>query len=166
MFGYIAASPRLFIQYFEISPQHYGFLFGMNALSLILGSQISARLLKSHRPDKLLPWALRAMMTAGLCAFMLTLAGLITLPLLMLCMVSFMFCQGFVGPNSAAMALSDQGHRLGSASAMLGTFTISCGALAGFLVSLASSTSPMPLALILGVCTTLAWAIGHLARRP
>ncbi len=166
MFGYIAASPRLFIQYFEVSPQSYGFLFGTNALSLILGSQISARLLKSHRPDKLLPWALRAMMVAGLSALVLTISGLITLPLLMLCMVCFMFCQGFVGPNSAAMALSDQGHRLGSASAMLGTFTISCGALAGFLVSLASSTGPMPLALIMGACTTLAWAIGSLARRP
>ncbi len=166
MFGYIAASPRLFIQYFEVSPQHYGFFFGANALSLIVGSQISARLLKSHRPDKLLPWALRAMMLAGLSALGLTIAGLITLPLLMLCMLSFMFCQGFVGPNSAAMALSDQGHRLGSASAMLGTFTISCGAMAGFLVSLASTTGPLPLALIMGGCTTLAWAIGTLARRP
>lgn len=166
MFGYIAASPRLFIEYFEVSPQHYGFLFGINALSLILGSQISARLLKSHRPDKLLPWALSAMMTAGLCALLLTISGFITLPLLMLCMISFMFCQGFVGPNSAAMALSDQGHRLGSASAMLGTFTISCGALAGFLVSLASTPSPLPLTMIMGGCTTLAWIIGNLARRP
>ena len=166
MFGYIAASPRLFIQFFEVSPQSYGFLFGTNALSLILGSQVSARLLKSHRPDNILPWALRAMMVAGLSALLLTIVGWITLPLLMLCMVCFMFCQGFVGPNSAAMALTDQGHRLGSASAMLGTFTISCGALAGFLVSLASSTGPMPLALIMGACTTLAWAIGSLARRP
>ncbi len=166
MFGYIATSPRLFIEYFQISPQSYGLLFGTNALSLILGSQISARLLRSHRPDKLLPWALRAMMAAGLAALVLTLSGLITLPLLMLCMVSFMFCQGFVGPNSAAMALSDQGHRLGSASAMLGTFTISCGAMAGFLVSLATTPGPLPLALIMGSCTTLAWLIGMLARRP
>lgn len=166
MFGYIAASPRLFIEYFQITPQHYGFLFGTTAFSLIAGSQISARLLKTHRPEKLLPWALRAMMAAGLSALVLTMAGLITLPLLMLCMVSFMICQGFVGPNSAAMALSDQGHRLGSASAMLGTFTISCGALAGFLVSLASVPGPMPLALIMGGCTSLAWLIGSLARRP
>lgn len=166
MFGYIAASPRLFIEYFHISPQHYGFLFGTNALSLILGSQISARLLKTHRPDKLLPWSLRAMMTAGLSALALTMTGLITLPLLMICMVIFMFCQGFVGPNSAAMALSDQGHRLGSASAMLGTFTISCGALAGFLVSLSSAPGPLPLALIMGGCTSLAWLIGSMARRP
>ena len=166
MFGYIAASPRLFIEYFHISPEHYGYLFGANALSLISGSQLSAHLLKSHRPDKILPWALSAMMAAGLSALVLTLIGLITLPLLMLCMLGFMFCQGFVGPNSAAMALSDQGHSMGSASAMLGTFTISCGAIAGFLVSLAAVPSPLPLALIMGGCTTLAWVIGYIARRP
>ncbi len=165
MFGYIVASPLLFIEYFGISAQHYGLLFGANATSLILGSQLSARLLKSHRPEKLLPWALRAMMVAGLTALALTLCGLSTLPLLMACMICFMFSQGFVGPNSAAMALADQGHRLGSASAMLGTFTISCGALAGFLVSLATTQGPLPLAMIMGGCTTLAWLIGRLARR-
>ena len=165
MFGYIVASPRLFIEHYGISSQSYGLLFGLNAISLIIGSQVSARLLKKYRPVQLLPWALRVMLVAGLAAFGLTLAGLESLPLLMGCMMTFMFCQGFVGPNSAAMALSDQGSRLGSASALLGTFTIASGATAGFLVSLASDTGPLPMALIMGGCTTLAWLIGGLARR-
>lgn len=165
MFGYIVASPRLFIEHYGISSQSYGLLFGLNAISLIIGSQVSARLLKKYRPVQLLPWALRVMLVAGLTAFGLTLAGLESLPLLMGCMMTFMFCQGFVGPNSAAMALSDQGSRLGSASALLGTFTIASGATAGFLVSLASDTGPLPMALIMGGCTTLAWLIGGLARR-
>ena len=165
MFGYIVASPRLFIEHYGISSQSYGLLFGLNAISLIIGSQVSARLLKKYRPVQLLPWALRVMLVAGLTAFGLTLAGLESLPLLMGCMMTFMFCQGFVGPNSAAMALSDQGSRLGSASALLGTFTIASGATAGFLVSLASDTGPLPMALIMGGCTTLAWLIGGIARR-
>jgi len=165
MFGYIVASPRLFIEHYGISSQSYGLLFGLNAISLIIGSQVSARLLKKYRPVQLLPWALRVMLVAGLTAFGLTLAGLESLPQLMGCMMTFMFCQGFVGPNSAAMALSDQGSRLGSASALLGTFTIASGATAGFLVSLASDTGPLPMALIMGGCTTLAWLIGGIARR-
>lgn len=165
MFGYIVASPRLFIEHYGISSKAYGLLFGLNAISLIIGSQVSAQLLKKYRPVQLLPWALRGMLIAGLSAFGLTLAGLESLPLLMGCMMTFMFCQGFVGPNSAAMALSDQGGRLGSASALLGTFTIASGATAGFLVSLASDTGPLPMALIMGGCTTLAWLIGGIARR-
>ena len=165
MFGYIVASPRLFIEYFGVSPQSYGLIFGFNAFSLIVGSQVSARLLKTHRPEKLLPWALFAMMSAGLSALALILIGWITMPLIMLCMMSFMFTQGFVGPNSAAMALSDQGRQLGSASAMMGTLTMSCGALAGLTVSLWDMAGPAPLGWIMGGCTTLAFFLGRSARR-
>ncbi|MEI8402361.1 MAG: multidrug effflux MFS transporter [Alcaligenaceae bacterium] len=165
MFGYIVASPRLFIEHFGVSPHAYGFIFGFNALSLIIGSQVSARLLKTHRPEKLLPWALTAMMTAGLSALALTSLGWVTMPLIMLCMLCFMFTQGFVGPNSAAMALSDQGRQLGSASAMMGTITMSCGALAGLTVSLWNTAGPAPLAWIMGGCTTLAFFVGRSARR-
>lgn len=165
MFAYIVASPRLFIEHFGVSPQSYGFIFGFNALSLIVGSQVSARLLKTHRPEKLLPWALIAMMSAGLSALALILIGWITMPLIMLCMMSFMFTQGFVGPNSAAMALSDQGRQLGSASAMMGTITMSCGALAGLTVSLWDMAGPAPLGWIMGGCTTLAFLLGRAARR-
>ena len=105
------------------------------------------------------------MMTAGLVALALTLLGWVTMPLIILCMMCFMFTQGFVGPNSAAMALSDQGRQLGSASAMLGTLTMSCGALAGLTVSLWDTIGPAPLACIMGGCTTLAFLMGRSARK-
>jgi DHA1 family bicyclomycin/chloramphenicol resistance-like MFS transporter len=165
LFGYIAASPRLFIEHFGVSPQTYGLLFGINACSLIMGSQVSARLLRYHRPEKLLPWALALMMSAGVAALALSLLGVATLPVIMGCMMCFMFSQGFVGPNSAAMALSDQGRQLGSASAMMGTITISCGALAGMTVSMLTTPGPLPLALIMGCCTSMACLLGALARK-
>jgi DHA1 family bicyclomycin/chloramphenicol resistance-like MFS transporter len=83
----------------------------------------------------------------------------------MACLLVFMFCYGFVGPNSAALALADQGHQLGSASAMMGTLSISCGALAGFLVSLMHVSGPLPLAIMMASCTTLACLSGAIARR-
>jgi len=165
MFSYIASSPRIFIQYFGIAPQHYGVLFGSNAVCLIIGSQISARLLKSRPPIVILPLALTGAAAAGLTALLLTLTGLITLPLLMACLMTFMFSMGFVGPNSAAMALADQGKHLGSASAMLGTLQMSCGAIAGVTVSVLPWEGPLPLALMLAVCTSLGWSIGLIARR-
>jgi MFS transporter, DHA1 family, multidrug resistance protein len=50
MFAYIIGSPRIFIEFYGISPQHYGFLFGVNSMGLILGSQVSARLLRTCAP--------------------------------------------------------------------------------------------------------------------
>lgn len=165
LFGYIVGSPRLFIEHFGVSPQTYGLLFGMNAVSLILGSQVSARLLKTHSPMKILPWALAGLMTAGLLALLWAVSGYATLSSVMGCMLLFMFCHGFVGPNTGALALSDQGHQLGSASAMMGTFSISCGALAGLLISLLQMPGPLPLSIIMATCTTLACLAGAFARR-
>ena len=164
MFSYIASSPRIFIQHFNVAPQHYGMLFGLNAVCLIIGSQISARLLKTRSPISILPLALTGAAVAGVTALILTLTGLITLPLLMVCLMTFMFSMGFVGPNSAAMALADQGKHLGSASAMLGTLQMSCGAIAGATVSLLPWEGPLPLVLMLATCTSLGWSIGLIAR--
>jgi DHA1 family bicyclomycin/chloramphenicol resistance-like MFS transporter len=140
-------------------------LFGLNAACLIAGSQINARLLRDRRPEQILPWALGTMLAAGLASLALALLGLTTLPVMIVCLMVFLCSQGFVNPNSAAMALAEHGRHLGSASAMLGTITISCGALAGLLVSLLQSDSPLPLSVVLGICGSLAWLTGRIARR-
>ena len=54
MFAYISASPKVFLDHFTMSPLHYGWLFGINALGLIFLAQINARLLKTRHPDEVL----------------------------------------------------------------------------------------------------------------
>src|SRR5690606_17504555 len=127
MFAYIISSPRVFIEYYGVAPQNYGFLFGANAAGLIIGSQISARLLRTRSPVQLQRAAQNALAVASLVALALTVSGSMTLPLLMACLIGYMFSQGFVNPNSAALALAEQGRRLGAASALLGTLQLSCG---------------------------------------
>ncbi|WP_459614785.1 Bcr/CflA family multidrug efflux MFS transporter [Bordetella sp. 2513F-2] len=166
MFSYIIGSPRLFIELYGVTPQHYGVLFGANAAALIIGSQVSARLLRKHQPQFLQRRALTALAIASLAGIALTLAGLMALPVLMVCLMGYMFSQGFVNPNSAALALSEQGKRLGAASAMLGTLQLSCGALAGLAVSVWQTESPLPLTTVLACCACLSWLCGWIARRP
>ncbi|WP_233161448.1 MULTISPECIES: Bcr/CflA family multidrug efflux MFS transporter [unclassified Achromobacter] len=165
MFAYIVGSPRVFIDIYHVDPQHYGLLFGLNAMGLILGSQVSARLLRRLTPQTLQRRALRTLALASLAALLITLAGWMTLPLLMACLIGYMSSQGFVNPNSAALALSDQRKRLGAASALMGTLQLSCGALAGLFVSLWQSDTPLPLTTVLAVCACLSWLSGQIARR-
>ncbi|MCH1999907.1 Bcr/CflA family drug resistance efflux transporter, partial [Achromobacter xylosoxidans] len=106
MFAYIIGSPRVFIELYGVDPKYYGLLFGTNALSLIICSQISARLLRTHTPRQLQRRALTSLACASLAAVALALAGWMTLPLLMACLICYMGSQGFVNPNSAALALS------------------------------------------------------------
>lgn len=163
MFSYIVASPRVFIEYYGVPPEYYGLLFGTNAAGLIIGSQCSARLLRRHAPDRVLRRALPVLAGFPLVALALTLAGWITLPLLMACIVGYMSTQGFVNPNSAALALADQGGRLGAASALMGTLQLGCGALAGLAVSAWQTPTALPLAAMLALCGCLSWLAGRIA---
>ena len=164
MFAYIIGSPRVFIELYGVPPQYYGLLFGTNALSLIVCSQISARLLRTYTPRQLQRRALTSLACASLAPVALTLGGWMTLPLLMLCLIAYMGSQGFVNPNSAALALAEQGKRLGAASALLGTLQLSCGALAGFAVSAWQTDSALPLTTTLAVCACLSWFSGRVAQ--
>jgi DHA1 family bicyclomycin/chloramphenicol resistance-like MFS transporter len=164
MFAYIVASPRVFIELYGVDPRYYGLLFGLNACGLIIGSQISAHLLRKTTPFALQGKALTALACASLATLAITLAGWLSLPLLMICLVSYMFSQGFVNPNSAALALSDQGKRLGAASAMMGTLQMTCGAGAGLAVSLWQADNALPLTAVLCGCACLSWCSGRIAR--
>ncbi|HRL23058.1 Bcr/CflA family multidrug efflux MFS transporter [Alcaligenes sp. SDU_A2] len=164
MFAYISGSPRVFIELFHVEPRHFGFYFGANAAALILFSQIGARLLNTYSPGTLLRTAqnLQALITvsgAALAAF-----DLMSLPMLMAILIGFMACQGLVNPNSAALALSQQGQRLGTASALMGAMQMLCGSLAGLAVSAWAQVSALPLTSVLAACAVLSWLFGRNAR--
>lgn len=165
MFAYIAGSPRIFIEVFHVEPQYFGFLFGVNAAALIIASQVSARLLNRHSPQSLLKRAQISLALMTLAGMGLTLTGTLTLPLLMVCLTGFMASQGFVNPNAAALALTQQGKRLGVASALMGTLQMLCGATAGLIVSLWQAPSALPLTGTLALCACLSWLFGRMAFR-
>lgn len=164
MFAYIAGSPRVFIDVFAIDPVYFGFYFGANAAALIFASQVNAYLLKHSRPERLLFIAQNVQISIALAGLGITLLGWLTLNSLMLVLLGFMACQGFVNPNAAALALSGQGGRLGTASALIGTLQMLAGALAGLAVSAWHTNNALPLIAVLAACASLSWFFGRKAR--
>lgn len=165
MFAYISGAPRVFIEIYGVDPAYFGFYFGANAAALILASQLSARLLRHHSPETLLRRAQRFLVVAASAGIVLTLAGQLNLTLLMLCLLGFMGSQGFVNPNAAALALGEQGHRLGAASALMGALQMTSGAVAGLAVSSWASETALPLTGVLAICAGLSWLFGRMALR-
>lgn len=163
MFTYIAGSPRIFIEIYQVDPSNFGFLFALNAAALIFSSQISARLLNRYPPEAVLKKAQITLVLMTLIGLALTLAGLLSLVLLMVCLMGFMASQGFVNPNAAALALREQGKRLGVASALMGTLQMLCGASAGLAVSVWQSPTPLPLTGLLALCACASWLFGRAA---
>jgi len=165
LFSYIAGSPRVFIGLFHVDPSVFGWLFGVNSTALILAAQVSARLLARHSPARLLRRAQMVQLGFAVLSVLLTVTHTLTLPWLMLCLIGFMASYGFANPNAAALSLDRQGHRLGVASALMGTVHMLCGALAGWGVSAWAADDALPLTGILALCSALAWGFGRGALR-
>ena len=158
LFAYISGSPFVFIEVFGVPAQHYGWLFGLNALGLIVASQINRRLLSRRTPDELLKWANLANALFGIALAGIALSGVGGLPLLLLPLFGYVTALGFTFPNAAAGALAPFGDRAGSASALLGSVQFGIAAVAGAAVGLLHDDTAMPMAGVICVCGLAALA--------
>jgi DHA1 family bicyclomycin/chloramphenicol resistance-like MFS transporter len=157
MFSYISGSPFVLEKIHGLSAQTFSYVFGMNALGIMLVGQISARLVGRVSAERLLAAGLAMSFSGGMLLLLVTavfggnLAG--TLAALFLVVSAI----GLIMPQVTALALSGYGPSVaGSASAMIGTGQFLFGALAAPLVGLGSKTTGMPMALVIASLTTLA----------
>lgn len=151
LFAYITGSPFTYMNYFQVSPQVYSWVFGLNALGLIAMSQVNARLVRHYAPEKILGGALIALACTGV---WMIVCGVFQLGLIPLTMGLFTYLAliGLIAPNAMATALLHQGNRAGSASALAGTLQFAFAALASTLLSGLHAQSPLPMAVIVGCC--------------
>ncbi|MBI6953355.1 DHA1 family bicyclomycin/chloramphenicol resistance-like MFS transporter [Pseudomonas sp. TE6288] len=165
MFAYIAGSPFVFIKLYGVPAEHYGWLFGTNAAGFILMAQVNARLLAKRGPAFLLARAVWLYLVAALA--LLVVAALRPAQLwpllvpLFVCIASL----GCIIPNASACAMSGQGTRAGSASALMGCLQFSVAAGAAALVGVLHDGSAVPMALVISLCGALVVSVAMLTRR-
>lgn len=165
MFAYIAGSPFVLIELHGIDPSHYGFVFGANALGLIGMSQANAALVRGRTLNQVLRVALFAPLLAGLLLAAVNAGNVATLPVLLICFFVFMAALGCIMPNASALAMSHQGHRAGTASALLGTLQYGLGTLAGAAVSFWHDGTALPLGVVMAISGTGALLMHRIGQR-
>ncbi|MDA7088039.1 Bcr/CflA family multidrug efflux MFS transporter [Pseudomonas sp. SA3-5] len=156
MFAYIAGSPFVFIELYGVPAEHYGWLFGSNALGFILVAQLNAWLVARHGPGY---WLRRTVWFYLACALvLLTVAVSRTAALwpLLIPLFGCIACLGILLPNASACAMAGQGTHAGSASALLGCLQFGIAASAAALVGALHDGSAWPMALVICGCATLA----------
>ena len=67
----------------------------------------------------------------------------------------YMFCLGFITPNTTAQALAPFERLAGSASALVGALQMLTGALISAIVSLVIGQSSLPMLLVMLICSSL-----------
>jgi MFS transporter, DHA1 family, multidrug resistance protein len=146
---YISVSPFVLQNIYGVSPQIFGLLFGVNALGLVIMSQVSGRLVGRIAPQKLLVWGMAAIAIGGVALLVVVLSGIGLVGVLASAFV-ITGSLGFIMPNITTLALSDT-KAAGSASALLGVLQLALGAITAPLVGLAGTASALPMAVVMAV---------------
>ncbi len=145
IFSFISSSPFVLIRYYGVAPEHYGYYFGLSAVTLILGAATNRRLLRQVSGDRVMRLGFAVLAAGG--AVTLAVAFVPTAgPLALVAGVMiYMFGQTLVQPNSVAAALDPLRHMAGTGSALLGIVQMLCGAVGGYVVNALYDGTPVPM---------------------
>jgi MFS transporter, DHA1 family, multidrug resistance protein len=161
MFAYISGSPFVLENIYGLSPQLYGVVFGVNAAGIVISSQVSRRLVERTGPRQLLT-AGNLAMAVGCVALALAIALGAGLAAVLVALVVTISSIGLILPNATALAMANQQHAAGSASALFGLGQFGVGALAAPIVGIAGAHDALPMGLTIAVCGLGSLAIERL----
>ena len=144
-FVYLAGSPFVLINHYGLSPTQYSLAFGLNAAAFIGSAQLTGSLGRRFGLVPLAKWAVTAcgLVMATLLAYYLA-GGDRLLVLVSLYFVASAF-MGLVIPTVSVLALEAHGAIAGTASALMGTLQMLCGAAAMGIVGLFANGRPLPM---------------------
>lgn len=161
--AYLGHSSFVMIEHHGVTPTQYGMLFGLNAAAFIGAAQLNVRLCQRHG----LPWVIRRGLAGYLAAsallLALTVAGVDRLEVLVALLFVAYGSLGLVAPTVPVLALDRHGAIAGTASALIGTVQMVCGALVMSLVSALGGHAHGALPMVAGVagCALLAGLVGR-----
>ena len=165
MFAYIGASPFVLQQIYGLSPQAFSFCFAANGIGLVIASQTSARLCPLWGEYRVLKGGLTLAFAAS---SLLLLAGLTAapLPLVLVALFFTIASNGVIATTASSLAMQSQGHRAGSASAVIGVCMFSFGAISVPVTGLGGTSLVSMTGTILGCFMLAILVFIFLAQKP
>lgn len=164
-FCYISGSSFVYQNIFGLDAQQFSYIFGINSCGIIMFSMISSRLSNVIKDYQLLQGSLTVLFL-GSSLFL----GAMTLhmPFLVVTTILF-FTVGMVslfGAASFSMAMAHYGHLAGSASALLGFFSMVSAGIVSPIVGIAGSYTAIPMGITMVVCSLAALLCYYRFARP
>lgn len=166
MFAFISGSPLVYIELFGVPAEHYGLLFGMNILLMMVLTFGNSRLVKRLGSNRLLKVGLVNASLGALLLFAAAATGLGGLWGIVLPVMVVISQISLIGANAMAGLLGHFPETAGTASALAGTTRFGLGALAAFAVNTSHELSALPMATVMAGCTALALLSYWLLVRP
>lgn len=158
-YAFITGSPFVYIRYYHVDPQHYGWLFALNIVGVMAMSVVNRRLVQRHALEQLLKYAtmLAALAAVALALLVkLEIGGFIAIIITVFLLFSM---NGIIAATSTAAALDAAPNIAGSASALIGSLQYGSGIISSLLLARLSDGTPWTMAWIIALFTLMSAAL-------
>lgn len=143
LFSYLSSSSFLFQEMYAMDPQQYGLLFGANSIGIVIGVQVSSRLMRWYGPQWVLACTTIMQVIAASAIFVLAFTDAGLLGVLIPLFFYIMAC-GFSFPAVQVLGLVNHGREAGTAASLLGALNFGVAGITSPLVgALGVSTQSM-----------------------
>ena len=156
-FAYLATAPFVFIRFFSVPADRFGWYFGANALGFITVSQLNRRLLAGRGPRRVLGWGVYLLGVAALLLLACALTGIAGFAGVFGALFLAVASLGLIASNASAVALAPFGDRAGGASSLLGSSQALTGVVASAAVGWIHAKGAVPMALVVAACAAISF---------
>jgi len=162
IFAFLSGSPFVFIEFYGVSADRYGFYFALSAVGLVLGALSNKWLLRRFGSGHVLRAGFVIVLVGGVILFAACLTRSGGALGIMAGMVIYIFGQAMVMPNAMAAAMEPVAHMAGVGAALIGVVQMLCGSVAGYAVNALYDGTPTPMGAVI-LATALATVAMHWA---
>ncbi len=164
LFTFLTTGSFVYIDFYGVSTEHFGALFGLNVLWLIVMTSFNGKFVRKMGSVKMLHIGLVIQLIAGLALITCQILNLglwgTVIPVML-----FVGTISIVGSNTMACILANYPELAGTASSLAGTMRFGVGTLVGGIVSLLNASSAWPMAGAMTICAVLSalfyWGLTH-----
>ncbi len=143
-YAFIAGSPLVYIQYFGVKPENYGYLFGVNMVGIASLSMLNRKLVRKYSLDLLLKVATSIAMMASLLLVTLVKSGIGGILGIVIPMFVVFSTNGIIAACTNAAALDKVPKMAGSGAALLGSLQYGSGVISSMLLAVFASQNGNP----------------------
>lgn len=164
IYAFITGSPFVYISYFGVEAQHYGWLFALNIVGVMVMSVVNRRIVQRYALETLLKVATSV---AGAAALVLAVGAWFHVGGLALIVVAIFILfsmNGIIAATSTAAALDAAPNVAGSASALIGALQYGSGIISSLMLAILSDGTPWTMAWVIALFTCASTAIALTAR--
>jgi DHA1 family bicyclomycin/chloramphenicol resistance-like MFS transporter len=151
------------MELYGVVPQHFGWLFGLNAVGIIFSANLNRFLLQRFTPEAILGGALAVNISMG--ALLILIVGASSLPLLIVALWIIFATLPLIAANTVAHAMAEGSDHRGSASALIGVTQFGMAALSSSIIGLLHNGTAYPMAAMIFLWSLLAGFAALAARR-